>query len=595
MGRKESIMDIYMDIYKEQMAQELPQLFDGAMGTLYAQSTGMSSDLVEAANAMNPEAIRSIHGRYLEAGAQCLLTNTFALPLVESEMALPLVPAAVNNAREAMAEAGCTVPLYASLGPADSGHPERMLSLVDAFAACGVNRFLFETQAEFAPLRPAIDRIRETVPGAQIVVSFAVEADGLTRAGLEVQPLFEEATPLVDGLGLNCLQGPAGMVKLVESLHWDRPLVVRPNAGSPSVTGHRMTFTAQPDYFAQVLAPLCARGISVGGCCGTTPEHIQALSRYLNQADWQQDDLPEPEKDAGFVKRCPDNAVMALFERESKPMFVEADPPATDDVLPWLAAVKRLKNAGADVITVSDNPVGRPRADSCMLSALAASQEDMLMLPHIACRDKNRNAIRSLVTGLSAFGVHQCLVVTGDPVCEEDRSEVRQVYNFNSRRLAAYIQVLNETVLQTPMCVMGALNVNARTFDIQLRLAKEKIANGVQVLLTQPVLSERGLENLKRAHEELDCRILAGIFPVVSERNALYLQNEVSGIELDERIPGLYAGLNREESEDLALRLSLDVMRAVDAYCDGWYIMMPFRRTQLVARIMGAATDTDMG
>lgn len=230
-----------------------------------------------------------------------------------------------------------------------------------------------------------------------------------------------------------------------------------------------------------------------------------------------------------------------------------------------------------------------------MLSALAASQEGMLMLPHIACRDKNRNAIRSLVTGLSAFGVHQCLVVTGDPVCEEDRSEVRQVYNFNSRRLAAYIQVLNETVLQTPMCVMGALNVNARNFDIQLRLAKEKIANGVQVLLTQPVLSERGLENLKRAHEELDCRILAGIFPVVSERNALYLQNEVSGIELDERIPGLYAGLNREEAEDLALRLSLDVMRAVDAYCDGWYIMMPFRRTQLVARIMGTATDTDMG
>lgn len=141
----------------------------------------------------------------------------------------------------------------------------------------------------------------------------------------------------------------------------------------------------------------------------------------------------------------------------------------------------------------------------------------------------------------------------------------------------------------------GALNVNARNFDIQLRLAKEKIANGVQVLLTQPVLSERGLENLKRAHEELDCRILAGIFPVVSERNALYLQNEVSGIELDERIPGLYAGLNREEAEDLALRLSLDVMRAVDAYCDGWYIMMPFRRTQLVARIMGTATDTDMG
>ncbi|WP_289499803.1 homocysteine S-methyltransferase family protein, partial [Faecalibaculum rodentium] len=129
------------------MAQELPRLFDGAMGTLYAQSTGMSSDLVEAANVTNPEAIRSIHGRYLEAGAQCLLTNTFALPLVESEMALPLVPAAVNNAREAMAEAGCTVPLYASLGPADPGHPERMLSLVDAFAACGVNRFLFETQA----------------------------------------------------------------------------------------------------------------------------------------------------------------------------------------------------------------------------------------------------------------------------------------------------------------------------------------------------------------------------------------------------------------------------------------------------------------
>ncbi|WP_294729833.1 homocysteine S-methyltransferase family protein [uncultured Faecalibaculum sp.] len=570
----------------------LPTLFDGAMGTWYARVSQEPSNQVELANVTDPVRIQEIHRGYLEAGAQALLTNTFALPQMDPLTAGEILPAAVRNARMAMDQTGVQVPLYAGLGPAESGCEPDWSALIRGFLEAGVNRFLFETQPELGSLLPVFALIRGMDPGAQIGVSFAVEADGLTKAGLAAQMLLDEAAEHADFLGLNCLQGPAGMVKLVSSLHWKKPLVIRPNAGSAAVVGNRMSFTASPEYFARTLLPLADRGVSLGGCCGTSPAHIAALARRLAERPVPAESDTVSGSSETVAGKREDNAFMALFEK-GKPVLVEADPPANDDVMPWLAAVKRLRQAGADVITISDNPVGRPKADSCMLAALAAREEDILVLPHIACRDKNRNAIRSLITGLSVFGVHQCLVVTGDPVCEEDRSEVRQVYNFNSRRLAGYIQVLNETVLTHPVCVAGALNVNAPNFDVQLRLAKEKIANGVQALLTQPVLSARGLENLKRAHHELDCRILAGIFPVISERNALYLQNEVTGIELDDRIPGLYAARSRQEAEDLAVRICRDVIREAAPYCDGWYIMMPFRRTELVSRIMAVIREQE--
>lgn len=303
----------------------LPALFDGAMGTWYARVSQEPSNQVEQANVTDPVRIQEIHRGYLEAGAQALLTNTFALPQMDPPSASKILPAAVRNARMAMEQAGMQVPLYAGLGPAESGCEPDWRALIRGFLEAGVNRFLFETQPELTPLLPVFALIRRMDPAAQIGVSFSVEADGLTKAGLAAQMLLDEAAEHVDFLGLNCLQGPAGMVKLVSSLHWQKPLVIRPNAGSAAVVGNRMSFTASPDYFAEMLLPLADRGISLGGCCGTSPDHIAAVARRLaERPEPAESDTVSGSSEAVAGKR-EDNAFMALFEK-GKPVLVEADP-----------------------------------------------------------------------------------------------------------------------------------------------------------------------------------------------------------------------------------------------------------------------------
>lgn len=204
----------------------------------------------------------------------------------------------------------------------------------------------------------------------------------------------------------------------------------------------------------------------------------------------------------------------------------------------------------------------------------------------MTCRDRNTNATKALLLGLCAEDIHNVLVVTGDPIPSASRDEVKSVYNFNSRMLAQYVAALNETVLPTPFRIFGALNVNAVNFGVQLRLAKEKIENGVCGFLTQPVLTEQALDNLKQARQELDAKLLGGIIPIVSHRNALFMNSEVAGITVDPKIIGLYEGKNREQGEELAVKISAAVAEAMADYVDGFYLMTPFGRTGLMARIM---------
>ncbi|MCD8216511.1 MAG: methylenetetrahydrofolate reductase, partial [Clostridiales bacterium] len=185
-----------------------------------------------------------------------------------------------------------------------------------------------------------------------------------------------------------------------------------------------------------------------------------------------------------------------------------------------------------------------------------------------------------------AEGVRNILLITGDPIPTAERDEVKSVYQFNSRKLAAFVTSLAKKSLPGPFHLFGALNVNARNFDVQLRLAKEKAEKGMVGFLTQPVLTSQAFENLKRAREELDAYLLGGVIPVVSERNARFMDSEINGINVDPGITALYVGKNREEAEDLAVEISSEIMRRISPYVDGYYLMTPFGRTGLMARII---------
>ncbi len=216
-----------------------------------------------------------------------------------------------------------------------------------------------------------------------------------------------------------------------------------------------------------------------------------------------------------------------------------------------------MQAAGADLLTIADCPIAQARMDSSLVACRVHRELGMCTLPHMTCRDRNLNATKALLLGLYAEGVREVLAITGDPIPTAERDEVKNVYQFNSRKLAQYIVSLagENREMPTPMTVFGALNLNARNFDVELRRAGEKLENGMSGFLTQPVLSEQAVENLRRTRETLGSRakILAGIMPVVSQRNAIFMENEISGIHVDEEINQKFAGLDRAGVRNWAL------------------------------------------
>ncbi|MCD8085982.1 MAG: methylenetetrahydrofolate reductase, partial [Clostridiales bacterium] len=275
------------------------------------------------------------------------------------------------------------------------------------------------------------------------------------------------------------------------------------------------------------------------------------------------------------------NRLQEKLRSGGKVLAVELDPPKTTELGKFMSGAWTLREAGADVITISDCPIGRARMDSSLLACKLRRELGIDPLPHMTCRDRNLNATKALLLGLSVEGVDNVLVITGDPIPSAERDEVKSVFNFNSRKLADFIRTLNETELEQPFSVFGALNVNARNFEVELRRARQKVEAGMCGFLTQPVLSREGLDNLKLARETLDAHILGGIIPVVSHRNGVYMNSEINGISVCQEILDLYQGKDRAEGEELA------------PYVDGYYLMTPFQRVGLMVRIMDGIRAED--
>ena len=272
-----------------------------------------------------------------------------------------------------------------------------------------------------------------------------------------------------------------------------------------------------------------------------------------------------------------------LSDPLQRPFAVELDSPAGPDVTKFMAGARELREHGAELITVADCPMGRVRADAGIMACKLRRELGMESLPHMSCRDRNWIAVQSLLFAFVAEGIENMLLVTGDPVPPEYREEARGVYHFHSRELLRRVRDLD-----LPLRLFAALNLNARNFDMELKLAREKEENGAVGFLTQPVLTQRALDNLARAREELDGRLLGGIMPIVSARNAVYLQREVHGVIVDDAIAARYEGADRERGEALALEISADFARRMRPSVDGYYLMTPFGRTGLVCRIMDA-------
>ena len=583
-----------------------PLLFDGGMGTYYKTKPGQEC---EQANLTDPEGILAVHRAYLAAGADAIKTNTFSLPRLAAAQQPgweQLADAGWQLAAKAAGETGAAV--FADLGPApdteNNPAAQVYLAVAKRFALLGAQNFLFETLSAEDGVLEAIRALKQTVPEAFVLVSFAVLPDGYTREGRYCAELVRRMAQsgVVDAVGLNCVSAPGAMRALVQQLgDAGLPLSVMPNAGYPVVARAQVRYQGKPEYFARELSRLASEGVRIlGGCCGTTPQHIAALRTAL-------DALPETLPAAPAAKPAEaakpvvemDDAFLRKLRAGQRVIAVELDSPKDADLTAYLEGARRLQAAGADLLTIADCPIARARMDSSLVACRVHRELGMNVLPHMTCRDRNLNATKALLLGLYAEGVREVLAITGDPIPTAERDEVKNVYQFNSRKLAQYIVSLagEGREMPGPITVFGALNLNARNFEVELRRAAEKLENGMSGFLTQPVLSAQAVENLKKSRESLGerAKILAGILPVVSQRNAIFMENEVNGIHVDEVIIQKFEGLDRAAGEELGLEVSVQAAKAAAPYADGFYLMTPFNRValmeRLIARLRTEVTD----
>ena len=579
-----------------------PLLFDGGMGTYYKAAPGIEC---ERANQTDPAGVQAVHREYLEAGADAIKTNTFGLPRMAAAHTPgweALAEAGWKLAEAAAAPAGTFV--FADLGPAPETEAlpaaQVYTAVAEQFRKLGAKNFLFETLSSDAGILEAVRTLKTAEPDAFVLVSFAVLPDGYTREGLYCKDLVRRMSEsgCVDAVGLNCVSAPGAMRTLARSLSSALPLSVMPNAGYPVVTRTQVRYQGKPDYFAQELSGLAADGVVriLGGCCGTTPAHIAALRAALDALP--ETAAPARAKEFSTPEAKPvenEDAFLCKLNAGEKVIAIELDSPRNADLTAYLEGARKLQAAGADLLTIADCPIAQARMDSSLVACRVHRELGMCTLPHMTCRDRNLNATKALLLGLYAEGVREVLAITGDPIPTAERDEVKNVYQFNSRKLAQYIVSLagEGREMPSPLTVFGALNLNARNFDVELRRAQEKLQNGMSGFLTQPVLSAQAVVNLKKTRETLGekAKILAGIMPVVSQRNAIFMENEVNGIHVDAEIIERFAGLDRAQGEELGLEVSVKAAQAAAPYADGFYLMTPFNRIALMERLIARLKD----
>ena len=567
-------------------------LFDGAMGTYYDELTddGIGCEL---ANIKNSELIRGIHKEYIEAGAKAILTNTFATGidafLGDRDLQKKVINAGIDIAIEAAKEEAYVFADMGSLS-ADSNHAafEEYKIIADIFLEKGIKNFFFETKNSTIGLKSIGEYIKEKSPDSFIIVSFAVMPDGYSSEGYYYKTMFKEIceSGFFDAVGLNCMTGANHMSKLLKDVNTEGLyLVAMPNAGYPIVRDNRIYYGSLANYFATQIEDILDMGVNiVGGCCGTTPKHIELLKKSMRGKLIKPKRAIKQEK--GITQNIRLNRFKNKLESGQKAIAVELDSPIDTNVNKFMENAKKLKLAGADIVTIADNPIARARMDSCLLACKVRNELDFDVLPHMTCRDRNVNAAKGLLLGASALGVDNVLVITGDPIPNAQRDEIRSVFEFNSVKFANFIKSLNDEVFESPMNICAALNVNSRNFSAELKKAKRKQENGVEVLFTQPVLTKRAVENLKTARENLDIKIMGGIIPIVSERNARYMQSEVNGIYITDDIVEKYIGKEREEAEEIALSMSKEIANEIYDLVDGYYLITVLNRVSLMEKLI---------
>lgn len=578
-------------------------LLDGAMGTYYAQKYPSEIE-AEEANLLYPEQIIAIHKEYIEAGAQWIRTNTFAVNhqlFPNQEKCGTVLRKAVSNAKAAVEESGKEIQIAASIGPirqmADESEIEiweEYQRIVSTFLEEGITTFLFETFSEWKWIPKLAKYCKEQCKDSLVLAQFSLNPMGYTQHGYRVDELISEAAKVeeLDIFGFNCGVGAVHMKQILEKQQFPEGSVlsVLPNAGYQQELRGRLRFSNEPSYYAEQMKEIIALGVNlIGGCCGTTPKHIAALRDVL-----EKDDTVKSKKIQVSSKEKKEKIAEAtdfmekLNSGKEKVFVVELDAPFDDQIEKFRKGIFALKENQVDMITVSDSPLARSRADASLLAVYAKNCADVEIMPHVAMRDRNLIGLRSEILGAHINGIRDFLVITGDPVGMDNRGKITGVFDMNSIRFMEYLRHMNEEIFgEKPVYYGGALNYAGTNIDAVVRRMQMKLDAGCSYFLTQPIFSEADITRIHELKERVDAKIICGIMPIVSYRNAMFMKNEMPGIHVGDEIVNLYRqDMTREEAEEVAVAVSVDIAKKLQDVADGYYLMTPFHRVGLVNRII---------
>ncbi|QXE89399.1 bifunctional homocysteine S-methyltransferase/methylenetetrahydrofolate reductase [Geomonas subterranea] len=599
---------------------------DGAIGTmLYAKGVAPEANF-EHLNLVRPELVLELHREYLDAGAQVIETNTFGANCAKlSAIGLGGKVAEINRRGAQLARSaadGKDVYVAGSMGPLGRGKselsPEQIAECfrvqASALAEGGVDLLILETFSELDELLTALAAAKET--GLPVVANLAFGEGGRLPGGTSAESAaLRLAEAGADVIGANCGAGPLELLATVKRISTvcAVPIAAYPNSGFPEYIDGRYIYRTTPEYFADRAEELVAAGASlVGGCCGTTPEHIRAMAARLQATSLPPRErvpegggraLPRSESIAGGEALTPSPSPGGRGELHAsfldrwgtEPVItVELDPPKGLDCARVLAGSRALKEAGAHAINLAENPLARVRMGNLALASLIRREVGIEVIAHVTCRDRNLIGTQSELMGASLLGVSSILAVTGDPASLGDEAGASSVFDLNSFTLIKLLSDLNGGVnaLGNPIgsgtgfTIGAAFNPNTQNMEVQVRRLVKKVANGAQFAQTQPIYDIARFHDMMEQTAHLDIPVLPGVLPLVSGRNAEFLHNEVPGIVIPEEIRKRMAGKSGEEGVAEGLAIAKEFIEAASAKAGGFYLIPPFGKYEIAVELV---------
>ena len=622
-----------MEPFRELLSTDRILVFDGAMGTmLYAKGVYINRCYDEL-NLSNPDLVREIHGEYIRAGADVIETNTFGatahkLQQYGLEGNLHEINAiAARVAREAASDrayvAGAIGPLGLRIEPYGPTSFDEARDLFKAQATGllegGVDLFCLETFSDVSEIRQAIAAIRELCD-LPIIAQMTILTDGNTMFGTTPE-LFTERLDTwgAEVIGLNCGVGPAIILTALEKMRevTKKKLSAQPNAGLPRDVQGRQFYMCSPEYMSKFAKRFIQAGAKfIGGCCGTTPSHIKLISDSVRAASPRAQRIAFTPGATVTVETTPSDIHVVPPEERSAwgrkiahgefVTSVEVLPPKGVDAKKTLDSIRLLKDAGVDGVNIPDGARAQSRMSALATAVLVEQQIGIESVLHYCCRDRNLLGMMSDLLGAAALGLRNILVITGDPPKMGPYPDATAVFDIDAIGLTNMVNKLNHGLdlgnnpigEPTAFCIGVGVNPGAINLDEEIKRFEWKVEAGAQYAITQPVFDTDQLRDFLKRIEHVRIPIIAGIWPLVSYRNAEFLHNEVPGVRVTPSIMDRMrnaSAISKEAGRDEGLNIARESLLEVRDEIQGVQVSAPFGNVKYALEVFQALPEFERG